>query len=123
MKLIITLVIIGLIISALYQKWRSIPPQTKQMWLMVFGAAKMAREAKKQMREQGGYSPQNPTTGSVNGGASPFEFPYGTTTQQTEPRDRVVYKMQACTKCGLHVPENEGVVVRGQFYCCVEHAQ
>lgn len=119
MKYLILLAVFGIIFFALYQKWRSIPPQTKQMWAMLFGAAKMARQAKKQMREQAGVNPNQ--TGSA-AGASPFEFP-SAAQKNTSSSGKAVYKMQACQKCGLHVPENEGVVVRGQFYCCAEHAQ
>ena len=108
MKYIILLVIFGIIFSALYQKWRSIPPQTKQMWGALFGMAGALRQAKKQMREQGGVNPHN-------AGANPFEQVFQTTT--------VSSLMLGCAKCGLHVPENEGVNVRGQFYCCQEHAQ
>lgn len=118
MKYLILLAVFGIILFALYQKWRRIPPQTKQMWVMLFGAAKMARQAKKQMREQAGA---NPTQTSSTAGVPPFDFPYAN--QKAEASNgKSVYKMQACEKCGLHVPENEGVIVRGQFYCCAEHA-
>ena len=115
MKLIITLVVLGLIASAAYRKWRSISPQTKQMWAMLFGAAKVMRQAKKQMNEQA-----NASATQANG-ATPFESPYARTTATTS--SAAVYAMRACEKCGLHIPENEGVVVGGQFYCCKEHAQ
>lgn len=120
MKYLILLAVFGIVFFALYQKWRNIPPQTKQMWAMLFGAAKMARQAKKQMREQAGANPTQ--TGSA-AGASPFEFPYATQQTDNASAGKAIYKMQACEKCGLHVPENEGVMIRGQFYCCAEHAQ
>lgn len=116
MKLIITLVVFGLIASAIYQKWRSISPQTKQMWAMLFGAAKVMRQAKKQANAQTNADSQS--AGNRDGGAESFGFPY---VREAEPTS--VYKMQACQKCGLHVPENEGVIVQGQFYCCKEHVQ
>ena len=124
MKLIITLVVLGLIASALYQKWRSISPQTEQMWAMLFGAAKVMKQAKKQMNEQANTSAtQANSAGRDRGnGATPFEFPYARTTAATSA-GAVVHAMRACEKCGLHVPENEGVVAGGQFYCCKEHAQ
>lgn len=120
MKYLILLAVFGIVFFALYQKWRSIPPQTKQMWAMLFGAAKMARQAKKRMREQAGV---NPTQTESSSGASPFDFPYPNQQTTASSTGKAVYKMQACQKCGLHVPENEGVMVRGQFYCCAEHAQ
>ena len=124
MKLIITLIVLGLIASALYQKWRSISPQTKQMWAMLFGAAKVMKQAKKQMNEQAsvGATQAQRTGGGSGNGATPFEFPYARTTA-TGSTGATVYAMRACDKCGLHVPENEGVVAGGQFYCCKEHAQ
>lgn len=120
MKFIITLIVLGLIASALYQKWRSISPQTKQMWAVLFGAAKVMKRAKKQMNEQvNAGAPQAQRAGGNSGnGATPFEF-----NTATASSGAVVYVMRACEKCGLHVPENEGVVVGGQFYCCKEHAQ
>jgi uncharacterized protein len=32
-------------------------------------------------------------------------------------------KMLSCQRCGIHVPESEGVQRGGQFYCCDAHAQ
>lgn len=115
MKFIITLLVLGLIAFALYQKWRRISPQTKQMWLMLFGAAKVMRQAKKQMKEQASQT-------SAPVGGAPFDFSYNAQ-PSTASTEKSVYKMQACHQCGLHIPENEGVMVRGQFYCCKEHAQ
>ena len=124
MKFVIVLAVLALVGFALYQKWRSISPQTKQMWAMLFGAAKVMKQAKKQMNEQANTSAtQANSAGRDRGnGATPFEFPYARTTAATSA-GAVVYAMRACEKCGLHVPENEGVVVSGQFYCCKEHAQ
>ena len=108
MKFVIVLAVLALIALALYQKWRSIPLQTKQMWGMLFGMAGAVRQAKKQMREQSGAN-------SAGAGASPFER-----VVQTQGASSL---MRGCSKCGLHVPEHEGITVHGQFYCCKEHAQ
>ena len=108
MKFVIILAVFALVGAALYQKWRSIPPQTKQMWGMLFGMAGAVRQAKKQMREQGGVNP-------TSAGANPFE-------RVVQPAGASSL-MRGCAKCGLHVPENEGVRAHGQFYCCPEHAQ
>lgn len=112
MKFLIILAILVLVASALYQKWRSISPQTKQMWGMLLGLAGVVRQAKKQMREQAG------TRSTGSGAVHPFE-------RVVQPQATSVGSnlMRECVKCGLHVPENEGVRVQGQFYCCVEHAQ
>ncbi len=32
-------------------------------------------------------------------------------------------KMRQCEACGVFVPETEGVVKEGRFYCCREHAK
>ena len=53
MKFVIVLAVLALVGFALYQKWRSIPPQTKQMWGALFGMAGAIRQAKKQMQEYG----------------------------------------------------------------------
>ena len=29
--------------------------------------------------------------------------------------------MVRCAECGVHLPRDESLVVRGQSYCCVEH--
>ena len=53
MKFVIVVAVFALVGAALYQKWRSIPPQTKQMWGALFGMAGAVRQAKKQMQEYG----------------------------------------------------------------------
>ena len=111
MKLIIILAVLALIASAIYQKWRSIPPQTKQMWGMLFGIAGAARKAKKQMRESG----DNVSSESNYRSARPYEHVARNSSGSN--------LMRACAQCGLHVPESEGVTTDGQFYCCREHAQ
>jgi len=30
-------------------------------------------------------------------------------------------RMLACTTCGLHVPESEGIMAAGKFFCCEAH--
>ncbi len=32
-------------------------------------------------------------------------------------------RMLSCQRCGVHVPESEGVRVGGDFFCCEEHAR
>jgi len=29
--------------------------------------------------------------------------------------------MLACSACGVHVPESEGITVEGKFFCCEAH--
>jgi len=29
--------------------------------------------------------------------------------------------MVRCVTCGVHLPRGESLIVRGQFYCCVDH--
>lgn len=36
--------------------------------------------------------------------------------EKTAPEDMV-----RCEACGVHLPRGEGLTVRGQFYCSVEH--
>jgi uncharacterized protein len=32
-------------------------------------------------------------------------------------------RMLACTACGVHVPESEGVKAAGKFFCCKAHCK
>jgi hypothetical protein len=96
-NLLVVLGVIALVAYAVWQKWRALPPQTKQLWSAIFGIA----GAYRQMKKQGG----------------------ATVRPNHEPPAVSSSLMVACVKCGLHVPENEGVRARGQFYCCAEHAQ
>jgi uncharacterized protein len=34
-----------------------------------------------------------------------------------------IEKMLSCQRCGIHVPESEGVHRDGAFFCCDAHAQ
>jgi uncharacterized protein len=29
--------------------------------------------------------------------------------------------MVRCVACGIHLPRGESLIVRGQYYCCVDH--
>ncbi|TDR31306.1 PP0621 family protein [Hydromonas duriensis] len=98
MKFIVILVVCALIGYAMLQKWRSIPPQTKQMWAALFGIASALRQAKKQPRPNGS-APVRGTQQVSNG------------------------LMLPCARCGLHVLESEGVHSQGQFYCSTEHSK
>ena len=35
--------------------------------------------------------------------------------------ERKAERMLACSVCGVHVPESEGVEAAGKFYCCEAH--
>ena len=89
------LAVLALVGFALFQKWRRLPPQTKQLFGAIFGMAGAYRQAKKGVRPTAGQSRQ--TVGSS--------------------------LMLPCAQCGLHVLEHEGVRANGQFYCCAEHAR
>ena len=95
MKLLVILAVLFIVAYALWQKWQRIPPQTKQLWGAIFGMAGAVRQAKKQAKQNGGFSVEVPVTSSG--------------------------LMLPCTTCGLHVLQGEGVLVGGQFYCCAEH--
>lgn len=45
---------------------------------------------------------------SVNGSAPP----------RVEPEDMV-----RCRKCGVHLPKPEGIMLKGDYYCCEDHAK
>jgi uncharacterized protein len=93
-KTLVVLAAICLIAYAVWNKWRKLPPQTKQLWGAIFGMAGAYRQMKKQQND--GPSPASRSSGHL---------------------------MIGCEQCGLHVPENEGVRVQGRFYCCAEHAR
>ncbi|AXF84903.1 hypothetical protein DTO96_100614 [Ephemeroptericola cinctiostellae] len=97
MKLLVILVVLFVVAYALWQKWQRIPPQTKQLWGAIFGMAGAMRQAKKQAKQNGGFPVETPVT---NRGL-----------------------MLPCTTCGLHVPQSEGVLVSGRFYCSAEHVK
>lgn len=94
MKTLVVLAVVCFVAYAVWHKWRKLPSQTKQLWSALFGMAGAYRRMKKQQN--------NTASGSV---------------QSTG------HLMIGCERCGLHVLENEGVRVRGRFYCCAEHAQ
>lgn len=95
MKALVILAVIALVSFALWQKWRRTPPQTKQLWGALFGMAGAYRHAKKQ-RSTGQAGPAHQPSASL---------------------------MLPCARCGLHILEEEGVKVRGQFYCTAAHSQ
>lgn len=97
MKLLVILAVLFIVAYALWQKWQRIPPQTKQLWGAIFGMAGAMRQAKKQAKQNGGSSTEATTTNSG--------------------------LMLPCVACGLHVPQREGLLVNGRFYCCAEHAK
>ena len=94
MKTLVVLAVICLIAYAIWNKWRKLPPQTKQLWGAIFGMVGAYRQMKKQQNDE------------------PFSASRGSG-----------HLMIGCGRCGLHVPENEGVRVQGRFYCCAEHAR
>jgi hypothetical protein len=96
LKLFVILAVLALVGFALWQKWRRLPPQTKQLLGAIFGMAGAYRQAKKQGA--------NPSTGqSRKTVASGLMLP--------------------CVQCGLHVLEQDGVRASGEFYCCAEHVR
>jgi len=46
-----------------------------------------------------------------------------TRTPGATDRQKASEHMLACQRCGLHVPESEGVTQAGQFFCCDAHAR
>ena len=94
MKTLVILAVLALVAYAVWQKWQRIPLQTKQMWSALFGMAGAVRAAQKQAKQSG----------------------------KAETQQMGTNLMLPCDKCGLHIPENEGVVAQGRFYCCAEHA-
>ena len=39
----------------------------------------------------------------------------------TPPPRELTEKVSPCSHCGVHVPESEGVLSNGRFYCSEEH--
>lgn len=124
MNMLIVLAVLGLIALALWSKWKSVPLQTRQMILMMFGAAKTYRQVQKQMKKQS--AGQTQTAGRANYDPSASKYRQSEKPQQnTSYEERPVsgQLMIACASCGLHIPQNEAVRVNGKDYCCAEHAQ
>jgi len=40
----------------------------------------------------------------------------------TKVKKKKVDTMVKCQVCGLHIPEQEATINRGNYYCCLEHA-
>lgn len=38
-------------------------------------------------------------------------------------KDSQIKNMVQCSKCGIHLPEQEALKSNNQFYCCEEHKQ
>jgi uncharacterized protein len=56
------------------------------------------------------------------------KHPPGAGPQSGASRDRAGQtqastRMLSCQRCGVHVPESEGVRVGGVFFCCEAHAR
>jgi uncharacterized protein len=53
---------------------------------------------------------------NLHGGAGP-----GAAGDKRQRAPDQIEPMLACTQCGVHVPESEGVRDGDAFYCCEEH--
>ncbi len=40
----------------------------------------------------------------------------------TKAKKKKVDNIVKCNVCGLHIPEQEATINRGNYYCCLEHA-
>ena len=41
--------------------------------------------------------------------------------QKGRSREQIPERILSCAHCGLHVPESEGVIGEGRFFCCDAH--
>jgi hypothetical protein len=55
-----------------------------------------------------------PGTGRAPGGRPSFRGDHFGNAKKVE-------RMLACSVCGVHVPESEGIEVAGRFFCCEAH--
>jgi uncharacterized protein len=44
-------------------------------------------------------------------------------TKAGRPEKTAAETMVRCAKCGIHLPREESLMVRGEYYCCAEHQQ
>jgi uncharacterized protein len=56
--------------------------------------------------------------GALSGLRNPRERSSSRTRSRNEGK---VERMLACSVCGVHVPESEGIVAAGKFFCCEAH--
>lgn len=42
---------------------------------------------------------------------------------RTKEQPQEIQKMIACAYCGINVPQNDGLLVAGKYYCCEEHSR
>jgi uncharacterized protein len=71
-------------------------------WLGVFAAVFLALKAVAVIQRKG----------TLNGDKSP---------PQTPPQEHLA-SLIACAKCGIHLPRQEAIERRGQYFCTAEHA-
>lgn len=104
--IILVLLVVGL---ALVRKWQTSNHWFKSLVLALPGAWVLMRQLKKQQQEF--------ARARSEGAQAARE-----TAQPSDSGVRINV-MLPCERCGVHVPETEGVRVEGRFYCCAEHAR
>jgi uncharacterized protein len=72
-------------------------------WLGVFAAVFLALKAVAVIQRKG----------TLNGDKNPPQAP-------SKPES--LASLVACTKCGVHLPRQEAIERRGQYFCTAEHA-
>jgi uncharacterized protein len=62
--------------------------------------------------------------GTLKDGKAAPDVPKPTDSQSSPPPEHqnALPSLVACKKCGLHLPRQEAVERRGQYFCSVEHA-
>lgn len=41
--------------------------------------------------------------------------------KKAQEQPKQVQQVKACTYCKIHIPENEGIVKNGEFFCSYQH--
>jgi uncharacterized protein len=88
-------------------------------WLGVFAAVFLALKAIAVIQRKGTLK-DRPT----NGEAEPLNQDKQNNQDQQDHQDQQdrLPSLIACAKCGLHLPRQEAIERRGQFFCTTEHA-
>jgi uncharacterized protein len=82
-------------------------------WLGVFAAVFLALKAIAVIQRKGTLK-DPPATGEAE--------PHSQDKQDKQDKQERLPSLISCAKCGLHLPRQEAIERRGQYFCTAEHA-
>jgi uncharacterized protein len=85
-------------------------------WLGVFAAVFLVLKAVAVIQRKGTLN------GEKNSSQAPSQPSSPTSSEAQAPTQERLAALIACAKCGLHLPRQEAIERRGQYFCTAEHA-